>query len=190
MSLCLQINNIIHHVRVNATSRVMSDLLPAEMTDPTDSPRGRGGRQRRRKGRGSSGPALSTAWAGSWPTPPLCPILCREDRVTTQLNSSAGGVKSHTSTSQMPAESGCSICLLLLCNKPAAVHFLRVLSQLWLSLDERLKCIYLFSCCQKFFSHQWFVQFVELLSMLNHNFLSIFTGFTDFSKNTFECWLL
>lgn len=72
--------------------RVMSDLLPPGDDRPTDSPRGRGGHQRRRKGRWSSEPALSSAWACSWLTPPLCPILCREDRVTTQLNSSAGRV--------------------------------------------------------------------------------------------------
>lgn len=53
-----------------------------------DSPRGRGGCQRRRKGRGSSGLALSVAWAGFWLRPPLCPILCRKDKVTTQLKHS------------------------------------------------------------------------------------------------------
>lgn len=61
------------------------------MSDLRDSPRGRGGCRRRRKGRGSSEPALSAASAGSWPTPPLCPILCSEDTVTAQLNSSGAG---------------------------------------------------------------------------------------------------
>lgn len=68
------------------SGQVFSALLCLVMTDrQTNSPRGRGGCQRKRKGRGSSGPALSAAWAGFWLRPPLCPILCREDRVTTQL---------------------------------------------------------------------------------------------------------